>query len=322
MSKSSEIYTKNLHSYLEEVEIDKKKIAKRIARLNNSDLQLIKTDYQTFFEKDLVEEFKKKLSENSENTINFLDFILALFEDPFNYDAHELNKVIINKEKNIDNNEVEKLIEIIVPKPNWVKDEIKKVYKQKYGKEFTEDLNTYVHKQKDIFNILYSILNSNRNENDEPKEETCLQEANNLKNINGDSWNNEDNSFYKILCNNSPQEISKIVQKYYELTKKTLLETMEETIKKQKGEKYFDLLKSILFAIISPSEYFARKIKKAITSKPIDQSTLIRIIVSRYELDIQEIKDYYQQIFKSELIQDIKGLDDDFMYLLEELIRN
>ena len=309
MSKSPELDAKELHQYLESGTEIEKKITKRIANLNNSDLQLIKIYYKKFFLKDLIEdEFKKKLKDD------YLNFILALFENPVDYDVEELNKVFSNTTN--DNKYLEILIEIIAPKPKWVIDKIKEAYHKKYAQKFEEKLEEFLKNKLVIFNFLNSILNSERNKNDEPKEEKCLEIAKKIKDMNVDGLNTGNHIIYKILSTNSPQEISTIARKYFEQNQETLLDFM----KKNCPEQIKLLLKSILFAIISPSEYFARKIHDAITTELIDKDTLIRLIVSRYELDIQDIKNYYKQIYQVELIKDADKLDENFKHLLVGLI--
>ena len=309
MSKSSELDAKELQKYLESQQEMEKKITKRIVNLNNSDLQLIKVDYKKIFGKDLiVDEFKQKLSGD------YLNFILALFENPVDYDVKELNKVFTNTTN--DNKQLEVLIEIIAPKPKWVIEKIKEAYNKKHVPTFEDHLKEFLTNEPHIFNVLSSVSNSERNKNDEPKEDECLEIAKNLEKIGETEWKNSENLFYKIICTKSPQEISTIAQKYYELTKDTLL----DAVKKGSTNERFNSLRSILFAIISPSEYFANKIHDAITTEPIDKNTLIRVIVSRYELDIQNIKDYYKQIYKTELIKDANKLDENFKHLLAGLI--
>ena len=45
-------------------------------------------------------------------------------------------------------------------------------------------------------------------------------------------------------------------------------------------------LKSNIYALVSPSEYFAIRVKDAIKGFSIDDSLLIRILISRDEIDM------------------------------------
>ena len=71
------------------------------------------------------------------------------------------------------------------------------------------------------------------------------------------------------------------------------------------------LIKSILFVIISPSEWFCQKIKKALIRPNINFIQLNRIIIFRSEIDINIIRDYYFADNKKELCKDIELIDED-----------
>ena len=80
------------------------------------------------------------------------------------------------------------------------------------------------------------------------------------------------------------------------------------------------MIKSILYALVSPSEYFA--IKKAIEGFGTDNKTLIRILITRCEVDMNYIKKYYKQLFNKEMIEDIKSdISGDYQKLMMELIK-
>ena len=53
-------------------------------------------------------------------------------------------------------------------------------------------------------------------------------------------------------------------------------------------------LKSNIYALVSPSEYFATRVKDAIKGFGSDDSLLIRILIIRDEFDIPQIKQYYK----------------------------
>ena len=76
------------------------------------------------------------------------------------------------------------------------------------------------------------------------------------------------------------------------------------------------LLKAILFAVISPSEYFAVRIHDAVNDGT-NEKILTRIIVTREEIDLPKIKGYYNNLYKKEMLEDIeKGVEGDYKSLL------
>ena len=50
-----------------------------------------------------------------------------------------------------------------------------------------------------------------------------------------------------------------------------------------------DIMETVVFAMVSPSEYFAKRVNKAIKGVGTDDKTLIRVLVSRSELDLKYI---------------------------------
>ena len=98
--------------------------------------------------------------------------------------------------------------------------------------------------------------------------------------------------------------------------------TQKSLLLKQIDKTYFNLIQAIekeflgdskhcliaiIYAIISPFEYFTKSIYKAIKGLGTDDSTLIRILVSRVEVDMNRIKLFYKLYYKKDMIEDIKG---------------
>lgn len=69
--------------------------------------------------------------------------------------------------------------------------------------------------------------------------------------------------------------------------------------------------------------YFAREIKKAIKGMGTDEHTLNRIIVSRCEVDMKQIKEEYTRIFSTTVEKDVGGdVSGDYGKLLIELVKD
>lgn len=57
---------------------------------------------------------------------------------------------------------------------------------------------------------------------------------------------------------------------------------------------------------MSPAEFFARRLNRAVKGVGTDERTLIRIIVSRSEIDLAAIKNEYDRLFQRTLMDEIK----------------
>lgn len=75
--------------------------------------------------------------------------------------------------------------------------------------------------------------------------------------------------------------------------------------------------------MISPSEYFARKINKCVEGAGTSDDKLIRCIVSRSDVDMKMIKRYFKQIFKNkDMIERVKeDTSGEYSKLLEGLMQ-
>ena len=107
-----------------------------------------------------------------------------------------------------------------------------------------------------------------------------------------------------------------ISQIYYKYSK-TLFEVIESLFSGDTKR----LFKAIVYSLISPSEYFAYRIHKAIKGLGTNDTILIRVLVSRDEIDIKRIKRYYEQLYKVSLYDAVKSdISGDYQKLLLALI--
>ena len=197
-------------------------------------------------------------------------------------------------------------------------EKIKNKYSELYKKELVDDIKGDT--SGDFQKILEGILRCKRSEVKEINKENCEKIAKELSEAKEEGWvvNDESSAFYNYIINSSPKELSAIAREYYRLSGKTIIDGIENNFK---GDAK-DLLKSILYSLVSPSEYFATRIKKAIEGFGTDNKTLIRILITRCEVDMNIIKKYYKQLYKKDMIEDIKNdISGDYQKLMIELIK-
>ena len=265
---------------------DEDAIIKIIANRTNAQRQKIKEAYKTAFGRDLVADLKSELSGN------FEDAAVALFDTPVEYDVNQLKKAM----KGMGTDE-DSLIEIIASRPNW----ILKEYKKKYGKELEADIASET--SGDLKRLLTSLLQCNRSENAHPNEAECEKKAKELYDAGEGKWGTDESVFNKIFTLSSPAELASISRHYNKLTGHTILQAID----KEFSGNMKKLLTSIVYAIISPSEYFATRVNKAVKGWGTNDNLLIRVLVTRDELDMPQIKQYYKQLYGKDMLADIKS---------------
>ena len=309
-SNSEDIYIKaaeDLRKAMEGFGTDEEHLILVVTSNKTQERLKIKKAYEEKYKKNLIDDLKSELSGK------FEDAMVALFKEPVEYDC----ECIYNAMKGAGTDE-NCLIEVIASRPNWLLEKIKKKYSELYKKELVEDIKGDT--SGDFQKILEGILRCKRSEAKEINKENCEKIAKELSETKEEGWvvNDESSVFYKYIMNSSPKELSAIAREYYRLSGKTIIDGIENNFK---GDAK-DLLKSILYSLVSPSEYFATRIKKAIEGFGTDNKTLIRILITRCEVDMNIIKKYYKQLYKKDMIEDIKNdISGDYQKLMIELIK-
>ena len=115
-------------------------------------------------------------------------------------------------------------------------------------------------------------------------------------------YGNDLNLFKKIFVEKSREDLILIARAYFELSKKSLYDAIESEV----GGKNRRLLKGLLFAVITPAQWFAKKCYKAIQGLGGDNNSLIRVLISRAEIDMYAIRDYYFMDTNHEIKNDIE----------------
>ena len=270
---------------------DEDKIIKIIANRTNDQRQKIKETYNSLYKSDLIKDLQKALHGH------FEDVVVALFYNPIDYDCYQLRKAV----KGLGTDE-EALIEILCTRPPDIIEAIKKRYSEIYpGRTLLKDVesDTSGHFRK----VLVSLINAKRNNNKEFLDYVeCEKCAKMLYEAGEKRLGTDEKVFTEIFTQKSPNEFTCIAQLYYKLTKHTLLQAVEKEFSRDSKK----CLIAIIYALLNPSEFFAKCINKAVKGLGTDDNTLIRILVTRDEIDMPQIKQFYKQIYKKDMIEDIK----------------
>ena len=264
----------------------------------------IKSQYKLTYGSDLLDDFKSDLSGN------FLELMLGLYTDIYEYDADQCHKAIEGLGTNEDT-----LIEIIGTRPGWMLKKIKEIYKNKYKVELEDDVKGDT--SGNFRKLLISLLQCSRSENKNPDKEKCTKIAEDLYNAGEKKLGTDEQTFNKYFGTTSPSELMIVAREYHRLYGNSLMKAIESEfsgdIKK--------LIKTVFYANISPSEYFATRIREAVKGLGTNEKILNRVIVTRNEIDIKLIKQYYKLLYQRDMVEDIKSdTSGDYRKLLVALI--
>jgi annexin A7/11 len=282
---------------------DEDAIIKIVANRTNQQRQLIKQQYKAEFGRDLIEDLKSELGGNFERAV------LALFETPVDYDAKQLRHAM----KGLGTDE-DTLIEILATRPNSRIREIKVAYHRLYDRDLEKDIISET--SGDFKKLLISLIQGNRSENMNVDMNQAQKDAKELYEAGEGKWGTDESVFNKIFALRSHHEIMVIAKCYNQMYGTTILDAIENEFSGDSKK----LLKTILYSMINPSAYFATRVNKAVKGWGTDDNLLIRILVTRDEIDMPQIKQDYAQMYGKDMLQDIKDdTSGDYKNLLIEL---
>ena len=282
---------------------DEAALIKICANRTNSQRQQIKAAYKATFGRDLISDLKSELHGK------FEDAMIALFADPIEYDADQLREAM----KGLGTNE-DTLIEIIASRPPHILKAVKDRYQQKYQR----DLETDVKKETSgtLQHLLIALLQCNRSVNSSPNVARCAEIAQEIHQAGEAKIGTDESVFNKYFCTLSPMELACVAQQYHKLTGHTILQAIDKEFSGDSKK----ALRTIVYATLSPSEYFATRVNDAIKGWGTKDHLLIRILITRDEIDMPQIKQYYKQLFGKDMVQAVKSdISGDYQRLMVEL---
>ena len=175
---------------------------------------------------------------------------------------------------------------------------IESTFKKETGKDLIREIEKNFPSA--IRKNLINLLNIPRSNNENPNKVQCEKLAQILVDNVENSWVANEEIFKKIFITKSAQELVLIGRYYHKKTG----ENMMNIIEKRLTNKTRNLLKELVYNCIMPEELFADKINLALKNNNI--SLLNRILVLRYNIDLDEIKEIYKIKYKNDLKDDIK----------------
>ena len=275
----------------------------------NEERQLIRAEYKNQNKHPIQDDFNSKLKENYSP---FNDICINMFDTPYEYDAKELNKVL-----SVTGFEDDTVIEIFSTRPKYFLEIVDLAYQKFYNISLKDEIKKQYPKL--FADFLLAIM-----DNERPLEQTisgdeAYEIANNIIKNGHTVYCNDVNEFKTVFIEKSREDLILISRAYFENAQKNLFDIFEEENVEQKSlfdekeeekkvrNQNIKLIKGLLFGVISPSEFFAKKCINALTGFSTDINTLSRILINRVEIDMYAIRDYYIKETKNELPKEIEN---------------
>ena len=297
MNKKTQEEVKNLeqmsikfHDSLYRKKIDEETIVSILSTTSNLDRQIIRLFYKKKFPNLIQKDIQTQLSGD------FGKLVLNLFDLPYEYDARELHRSLTSFSK-----DEKAIIEIIITRPRSHLTLVQKIYKKFYNVSLKNDILNL--SDKTFSEFLITILASNRPSGLTLKPNDAYNIAKDIIKNGVKQYGKNVNLFKQIFVDRSREDLIMISRAFYDLYKKNLYDVIDNEISGTNKK----LIKDILFGLITPAQWFAKKAYKAMKGAGTDDKTLIRVIVSRAEIDMEDIRDYYFRDRNTDLRNDIDG---------------
>uniref|UniRef100_A0A672PAF6 Annexin n=2 Tax=Sinocyclocheilus grahami TaxID=75366 RepID=A0A672PAF6_SINGR len=269
---------------------DENAIIELLGTRSNKQRVPLKAAYKTTYGKDLVSDIK------SEVKGDFEDLVLAMLKAPAHFDASELKEAISGA-----GTDEACLIEILSSRSNAEILEINKVYKAEYGKSLEDAISsdTSGHFRR----LLVSLSQGNRDEKETVDISLAKQEAQKLHAAGENKVGTDESQFNAILCARSKPHLRQVFHEYQQMCGKDI----EKSICSEMSGNVESGMVAVVKCIKNTAAYFAERLHKAMQGVGTKDRTLIRIMVSRSEVDMLDIRQEYLRQYGKSLYTAISG---------------
>ncbi|XP_021693127.1 annexin B10 isoform X2 [Aedes aegypti] len=269
---------------------DEQAIIDVLCARSNCQRQQISAKYSEELGRDLLQDLKSELSGNLENVV------LGLMLPPLNYQCHHLFKAM----DGFGTNE-RTLIEVICSQSSEQLQQIAKLYEELYNRPLVEHVCSET--SGDLRRLLTLLLTTARDPPSKVDRDLAEQQAKQIFEAGEANWGTEESTFSKILTRSSFEQLELLFDEYKKLTQRAI----EQALNAELSGKFYEALSAIVEYVRSPPRFFAKRLYEAMRGLGTDDSTLIRIIVSRSEVDLQNIKEEFERMYSKTLENAVKS---------------
>ncbi|XP_063046230.1 annexin A6 [Engraulis encrasicolus] len=263
---------------------DKEAILDLIASRSNAQRQDIRAAYKSTYGKDLIDDLKYEL------TGKFERLIIALMRPP----AYHLAKEMKDAVKGAGTDE-KCLIEIMSSSTNEQTHALREAYQDAYGMDLEEAVvgDTSGHFKK----MLVVLLQGTREEEGVVHQDLVEEDAQHLFAAGEEKYGTDEAVFIMLLGNRSVTHLRLVFDEYQKIAEKSI----EDSLKSELSGDFERLMLAVVQCIRSVPMYFAKRLYKSMKGMGTADNTLIRIMVSRAEQDMLDIRECFRLRYEKSL---------------------
>lgn len=280
----ADVSAQDLRDAMEGFGTNDRKLISVLTHHTNEQRQAIETTYNEKFGRVLRDDFKSELSGHYE------DICLALMDPPAVYDCKELHRAI----ERLGTDE-STLVEILFTRSAEEICKIKEQYEALY--EVTLDMALASDTSGDFLDLLKCMINGERETTVKVNRELARQDAQELYAAGEGRFGTSERRFNNILCTRSFFHLREMCVQYNEIAGHDI----EEAIESETSGCLCDAYKAIVRMGKSLPGYFAYRAHKSMKGLGTKDLNLIRILISRSEIDMVQVRQEYEEKYETSL---------------------
>lgn len=242
---------------------------------------------------------------------DFEEVILAMLREP-----RELDAVMLHDAMAGCGTDERMLIGVLSTRTNAEIDEIKKHYQKLYDSDLTEDLRGETSGY--FCRMMYSLCTGFR-QIEEADDDYASEQAQKLVDAGVGQLGTDECDFNQVLCLSSFSTLRKVFDKYREIRGAELEDDIDAEFSGDVAEGY----KTLIQLARNQNQFYAKRLYEATEGKwGTDDSELIRIVVSRSEVDLMDICEEFENMYGKTLYEVVEGeCSGDYKQTLLSLIK-
>jgi len=256
---------------------------------SNQQRQQIQQVYTKELGRDLIEDLKSELGGKFESVI------VGLMMPTPAYCAKQLHKAM----KGAGTDE-ETLVEIVCSRNRLEVAQIADAYLEAYGHTLVCDIKDDT--SGPLTRLLTLMIKGIRDERSVDVT-VAAQQAETLYQAGEAKLGTDEDAFVEILANANQRQAYLIFEEYKKISGRTI----EQALKAEMSGDLLNGLLAVVRSVLNRPKYFADRLEVAMKGWGTDDSALIRIIVSRCEIDLANIKHEYEKIYGRTLLSAVKS---------------
>ncbi|CAJ0942897.1 unnamed protein product, partial [Mesorhabditis belari] len=283
-----ERYVHEIHKALTAKQINHDAVIDYLVKISNAQRQMLRTPYKYHYQKDLEETLVKELKGDLENVI------ISLLQTPAKADAIALQKAV----KGLGTDE-RALIELLTTRSNEEIEAARNTFYTTYNRTLEDAITADTSGDFRLF-----LLQLCRGARDQTTQIDSFAAKHIANELNTGVEKKEKFEKLKFLVETNPHQLQLIFSEYEKISGG---KTFEKFLEKDFSSDAKDLVLALAQVARNKPLFFAQQINHAVKGFGAKHADLIRILVSRSEIDLDAIKVEYEKAFGKTLLDTIKS---------------